>query len=475
MDSSTLSSTLSGPPIFMRILFCCELYHPSVGGVQEVMKQIAERLVKQGHEVTVATTGLLARNFDEFNGVKIQSFAISGNAVYGYLGSPQEIAAYQNFVANFSGDAILIKATKQWTFDLLWEILPKIKPKKVLIPCGFMALTDPNYVDYMECLPKIMHQFDELIYYTQDERDTEFPKQHRLGPCTLIPNGASQSEFDVPIDSSFRMRHGIPQESFVILLVGALTGFKGHLELAQAIAELNTKGTHVTLLLNGNNPFIDTHLTKNPNLNSIDLEKSQHEVHLLSKGFYLLMRKIYLASRSFLRSPRTFFRTLHERLNPPPPKTPYSEVQKWVEIINKSPSLGQVQKLAKIMDLPRAELVQAYLTANLFVFPSYREYSPLVLFEAAASATPFISSNAGNAPELTQWLEGGWVIDGEEDAQGYLRVSPKALSTSIEALLTQKDLLLTMGERMRKNWLNRFTWEKIALQYEKVLGQKPIQ
>ena len=42
----------------MKILHTVELYHPSQGGMQEVVKQISERLVKLGHEVTVATTKL---------------------------------------------------------------------------------------------------------------------------------------------------------------------------------------------------------------------------------------------------------------------------------------------------------------------------------------------------------------------------------------------------------------------------------
>ena len=37
----------------LSILLACEFYAPSVGGVQEVMRQIAERLVDRGHSVIV--------------------------------------------------------------------------------------------------------------------------------------------------------------------------------------------------------------------------------------------------------------------------------------------------------------------------------------------------------------------------------------------------------------------------------------
>ena len=55
----------------MRILLACEFYEPSVGGVQEVMRQIAVRLVERGHRVTVATTHLPERTSSEIDGVRI--------------------------------------------------------------------------------------------------------------------------------------------------------------------------------------------------------------------------------------------------------------------------------------------------------------------------------------------------------------------------------------------------------------------
>ena len=69
----------------------CEFYYPSVGGVQEVVRQIAERLVKRGHEVTVATTWLRQRRSREINGVNIEAFRVSGNLVNGIKGEVGDI------------------------------------------------------------------------------------------------------------------------------------------------------------------------------------------------------------------------------------------------------------------------------------------------------------------------------------------------------------------------------------------------
>jgi L-malate glycosyltransferase len=35
----------------MKILHCVESYYPSIGGMQAVVRQLSERLVKMGHEV----------------------------------------------------------------------------------------------------------------------------------------------------------------------------------------------------------------------------------------------------------------------------------------------------------------------------------------------------------------------------------------------------------------------------------------
>ena len=40
----------------MKILHTVEYYSPSVGGAQEVVRQVSEQLTRRGHTVTVATS-----------------------------------------------------------------------------------------------------------------------------------------------------------------------------------------------------------------------------------------------------------------------------------------------------------------------------------------------------------------------------------------------------------------------------------
>ena len=66
----------------MKILHTVEYYQPSVGGAQEVVRQISERLVQRGHEVKVATTVHPGRSAKIINGVRIAEFDIKGNSVH---------------------------------------------------------------------------------------------------------------------------------------------------------------------------------------------------------------------------------------------------------------------------------------------------------------------------------------------------------------------------------------------------------
>jgi glycogen synthase len=89
----------------MKILHTVEFYYPSVGGAQEVVRHLSERMVKMGHDVTIATTKLPDRSFKEYNGVKIVEFDVSGNKVNGFKG--KDVKKYKDFLKNgkFFGDS----------------------------------------------------------------------------------------------------------------------------------------------------------------------------------------------------------------------------------------------------------------------------------------------------------------------------------------------------------------------------------
>jgi glycosyltransferase involved in cell wall biosynthesis len=451
----------------MKFLFCCEFYYPSVGGVQEVMKQIAERLVARGHEVTVATTALPNRDFTVLNGVQIAQFAVTGNLVRGMHG---EISRYRQFVRTFACDAILIKAAQQWTFDALWPDLEAITARKVFIPCGFLSLYQAEYQAYFKYLPEVLRQFDALIFYADNYRDINYAREHQIPNCVVLSNGASEKEFEAPIDSTFRARHKIPENSFLILTVGSLTGAKGHLELAQAIALMPENGHDITLLLNGNDPFPKAGATEvteqmQARVRSFEervsawLGRLQSQWIDLKKGLCFLLANLFHPLRVARKVKGWRKNVMLSQL------TPHAKVEACITQINTQ----SAHKRALLLDLSRADLIQAYLAADLFVFASHVEYSPLVLFEAAAAGTPFITSNAGNAKEIIAWLGGGFMMNDSANPEGFRLIDPQVLADEIAALMNQKSLLEKTGKQLKASWQKDYTWDVISQRYEKIL------
>lgn len=121
----------------MKILFCVEYYHPSMGGAQEVVRHLAERMAARGHDVTVATSWIEHRQSTEHNSVKIAQFKITGNAAYGIRG---EVEIYRKFLRDGGFDVILFYAAQQWTFDAAVDILDEVSARKVFVPCGYSGL-----------------------------------------------------------------------------------------------------------------------------------------------------------------------------------------------------------------------------------------------------------------------------------------------------------------------------------------------
>lgn len=134
------------------------------------------------------------------------------------------------------------------------------------------------------------------------------------------------------------------------------------------------------------------------------------------------------------------------------------------EDINKN----YTNKKVLITNLPRPELVQAFMAADLFVFASNIEYSPLVLYEAAAAGTPFLSVPVGNAEEIACWTGAGQICPAKQDKKGHTMVKPAELAKHMSRLAKEKDDLLKMGAAGRENWSKRFTWEIITAEYENI-------
>jgi glycosyltransferase involved in cell wall biosynthesis len=455
----------------MKLLLCCESYWPHRGGVQEVMRQIAERMAAAGHDVGVATRAHPDRKTDVHNGVRIHSFGVTGNLVTGIRG---EVDRYRKFLTDFDGDAILIKAAQQWSFDALWPVVDQIKARKVFVPCGFSSFYEPSFKDYFRQLPDILKKFDHLIFYAERYRDIDFARANGITHFSIIPNGASETEFgrETRQDGRLRKELGVPETDLVFLTVGAPTSAKGHETVAEAFAQVDTGGRGATLILNGNWPPPGSRFTADHFRAVLQRFAS---LNSMQKGIRLFREAGVkgVMERLFPKPPPERSRVVH--LPETAAAVESASANDGAATHAPAPTAAPAKKTVLRVDLPRQKVVDAFFEADLFVFASKVEYSPLVLFESAAAGTPFLTVPAGNAAEIVRWTEGGWLCPAEADERGYITVSPGILAREIEKGIRSPDQLRALGNAGRQAWRERFTWCKIAKSYERILRGETVK
>ncbi|MEI7620360.1 MAG: glycosyltransferase family 4 protein [Candidatus Falkowbacteria bacterium] len=387
----------------MKILHTVEQYSPSVGGMQEVVKQLSERLVELGHEVTVVTSYRSDRKFTELNGVKIESFKVGGNAVRGYEGEIDEIKRYQSFLVNSDFDIITSFAAQQWATDLLLPLMDQISAKKVFVPTGFSGLYNPQYKYYFSQMGRWMKQYDLDVFLSNDYRDINFARDNGVDKLLVIPNGASSEEFLGETDFDFRKELEIDRDDFLVLLVGSHTGEKGHKEVIEIFSQANLERSTLVIIANT----------------------------------YRITCYLECRVRSIIHN-----------------------------------LLHQNKILIKTLD--RKKTVVAYKKSDLFLFPSNIECSPLVLFEAMASRLPFLTTDVGNSKEIIEWSQGGLLLPTRKDSRGYSYAQINESADLLKKLHGDKELREKLAESGFKSWQEKFTWEKIAKnyeeQYKKLLG-----
>jgi len=366
--------------------------------MQEVVRQLSERMAAAGHVVTVVTRGHADRSEKTQNGVHIREFDIAGNAVVGLQG---EVAAYETFlqVESESFDVMVFFAAQQWAADIALPLLDRIHTQKVFVPTGFSQLYHPEYAGYYEEMKTWIRSMDHCVFLSNEYRDIQFARQHGVVNLSVIPNGAAEEEFDGPCQVDVRKLLGIPSEHFLILHVGSFVTTKGQLDAVRMFFRSGVRPA--TLLLVGN-------------------KKEQFKGLLIRHP--LLWLKFQMARRSRTR------------------KVIYTSLE-------------------------RRETVAAYRAADLFLFPSMIECSPIVLFEAMASHTPFLSTDVGNAKEIAAWSSGGWIMPTRVGSDGFCRAVIPESAKLLLNLSLDTERRKTAGENGYRAWKERFTWGRIAQQY----------
>ncbi|WP_027714733.1 glycosyltransferase family 4 protein [Desulfuromonas sp. TF] len=315
-----------------------------------------------------------------------------------------EVATYREFVIGGDFDIVTNFAAQQWATDALLPVLDKIPVPKVFVPTGFSYLHDARYLEYYRAMPDWLRQYDMNIFLSDRYHDVDFARSHHIDNRVLIPNGAAADEFLPAPQVDIRTELGIPREHALILHVGAHTGLKGHAEAIGIFGKSRLR--HATLLLVGSD--------KGTGTGCID--------ECRRSGW-------------------------HARLNP----------------------LWRItDRRLQLRVLDRAATINAFKAADLLLFPSRIECSPVVLFEALAARTPFLTTDVGNAAEIIEWSQGGVLLPTRPDEDGFRRADISGSALQLESLWYDPARRQRLGESGFAAWRERFTWERIALRYEEL-------
>lgn len=388
----------------MKILHAVETYFPSVSGAPEVVRHLSERMVKAGHDVTILTRKLPNRKSLKHNGVKIIEFNIrptSDRGMSTVTGLAGDTKKYQDFLLKEKFDVIMTYAAQQWTTDLMLPILDKIKAKKVIVPCGYSGLYDPEYKQYFKDLPKYLRKFDASVYLSEDYRDINFARKHKLKNIHVIANGADENEFaTLPTAAQKKKLHQkYSVKGLVLMMIGNYTGEKGHAELLSVFKRLPFP--RVTLISAG---------TITPGVGSYDMFKGQAE---------------------YINSSRKF-------------------PGKRVVMID-----GTNRKLVLSM----------LKSSDMFTFLSNIEASPLVLYEANAAGVPFVATAAGNSAEIAKWTGGGVIVKSRSMANGRVKADLKDALLQITRLGYNGLRRRRLGRVGRQTWQRKYTWHQLTNEY----------
>ena len=307
----------------------------------------------------------------------------------------------------------------------------------------------------------ILRKFDHLVFNAEKYRDIDFVKSIGLSNFTVLPNGISEADFEREADGQFRRKLEIPDEAFLFLTVGNPIEAKGHRQVVDAFSRLDTGGQSAVLLsianwhesggsrsnagvvgrlveiarLEGFHGILQ--LLRRKLVNSRLGATVRHADRVAKRLWYITRIEGWDGLKQLLR------RKLTRRKSPPAP--PLESIASMA-----AKTSAQPFKRVILTDLERQDLIQAYLAADLFVFASRIEYSPLVLFEAAAAGTPFLTGPVGNADEIVRWTGGGILCEASKDDRGYTRVDPAKLADAMARCMNDRERLSRFGAAARE-------------------------
>lgn len=312
----------------MIIAHVCPYYTPTIGGVKQVVEELAKRQVANGNEVHVFTS-----DWDKSNRIILTDEIINNISVhrsYHYF----KVSKFSTIWPGVYKKLLKLKPDIIHTHvsGHLHSYLAKKAAKKLRIPliitthCPWESKRSlpgiiANWISY-KFFPVLKHA-DAVISITEWERKFLLKEKVKSKNIHVIPNGMSAEFFKKVEPNKFKEKHNIPKDHKIVLFFGRLN------------------------------------YTKNPQM------------------FVRIAEEILQT-----RKDTTFVMCGPDE----------GELQEVTKMINELPSKVKknFRLLHPIRD--RKEVVEMYQSSDIYLIPSRREGLPLTLFEAYAAGLPVIGS-----------------------------------------------------------------------------------
>ncbi|WP_336024883.1 glycosyltransferase family 4 protein [Halobellus salinisoli] len=224
----------------MRVLQVTPRYPPQSGGVETHVKEISERLVDRGHEVTVvsADAGMEGERREVRNGVSVRRYRsiAPGDAMHV---CPQIVAAVRR------ADVDVVHAHNYHSFPLFFAALG-VGDRKFVVTTHYHGGSASSVRDRLLSLYRpfgrwAVRRADEVIAVSEWEKEqlaSDFEVE-----ATVVPNGVDVERF--------AEAEPVERERPYILTVGRLEEYKGVQHVIRAMGELS----EYDLLVAGSGPY----------------------------------------------------------------------------------------------------------------------------------------------------------------------------------------------------------------------------
>jgi glycosyltransferase involved in cell wall biosynthesis len=397
----------------MKIIHIAPMYAPAVGGAEDHMRAISERLAARGHDVTVITADVTFHEdlwpgraaglpeSETINRVRVIRFPPDGGALRAALSAWQKLpGGYRSLRLMFGEEGLALLARKPF----LSALLPYLLRTRADIVTSANWYWPPAYHAYLARKLKRFALVGIPLFHTAEAWCSQDIYRHMLGACdAVIVNTEHEADFvrrraatrvvvgGVGVDpelfrerngSMIRRRNGLDNRP-VVGFVGRQAANKGAAQLLRAMANVWRWNSEVRLVLAG----------------------------------------------------------------------PRANLDKQMEPAFAGLTAFEKERIVRIDDFAAAEKASLFDAFDVFVLPSTAESFGIAYLEAWLCKKPVVGANIGPTRcVINEGVDGLLVNPGD----------PSDIAGAVINLLSDPSRRRAMGESGYEKTVSRFTWEQVT-------------